>query len=274
MTASCCAISTGAAGARLPDSLTGSLLGVVVGLFTGRVLAVRLLLEPVIQVLRPIPRNSVDSVCDPVVRGRRNSEVFHHFARRVLSCVACHARRRDGHAIAVRGSGARAWASESTSSSIASCCRPRYPRSSPACAKGSRDRIHSGGSRRVDRRFIRSRQPDLAIASHVSHRSHARGVGTSGRARGARGFRLLAARPVVGALGLTLPAKLEIRELSISFASKSPGCTPSTRSVVSWRRARPCACSARPAAENHPCCAPSPDSSGPTRGRCSSMADW
>jgi NitT/TauT family transport system permease protein len=35
--------------------VTGSLLGIVVGLFTGRVLAVRLLLEPVIQVLRPIP---------------------------------------------------------------------------------------------------------------------------------------------------------------------------------------------------------------------------
>jgi len=33
----------------------GSVLGIVVGLFTGRVPAVRLLLEPVIQVLRPIP---------------------------------------------------------------------------------------------------------------------------------------------------------------------------------------------------------------------------
>ena len=39
----------------LAGMLTGSLLGIVVGLFTGRVLAVRLLLEPVIQVLRPIP---------------------------------------------------------------------------------------------------------------------------------------------------------------------------------------------------------------------------
>lgn len=39
----------------LAGLLTGSLLGIVVGLFTGRVLAVRLLLEPVIQVLRPIP---------------------------------------------------------------------------------------------------------------------------------------------------------------------------------------------------------------------------
>ena len=35
--------------------VTGSLLAIVVGLFTGRVLVVRLLLEPVIQVLRPIP---------------------------------------------------------------------------------------------------------------------------------------------------------------------------------------------------------------------------
>jgi len=39
----------------LAGLVTGSLLGVVVGLFTGRVLPVRLLLEPVIQVLRPIP---------------------------------------------------------------------------------------------------------------------------------------------------------------------------------------------------------------------------
>ena len=39
----------------LAGMLTGSMLGIVVGLFTGRVLAVRLLLEPVIQVLRPIP---------------------------------------------------------------------------------------------------------------------------------------------------------------------------------------------------------------------------
>jgi NitT/TauT family transport system permease protein/sulfonate transport system permease protein len=39
----------------LTGLVTGSLLGIVVGLFTGRVLAVRLLLEPVIQVLRPIP---------------------------------------------------------------------------------------------------------------------------------------------------------------------------------------------------------------------------
>src|SRR5262249_47863017 len=35
--------------------VTGGLLGILVGLFTGRVLAVRLLVEPVIQVLRPIP---------------------------------------------------------------------------------------------------------------------------------------------------------------------------------------------------------------------------
>lgn len=34
---------------------TGSLLGILIGLFTGRVAALRLLLEPVIQVLRPIP---------------------------------------------------------------------------------------------------------------------------------------------------------------------------------------------------------------------------
>ena len=40
---------------RVSGLLVGSLLGIVVGLFTGRVLAVRLLLEPVIQVLRPIP---------------------------------------------------------------------------------------------------------------------------------------------------------------------------------------------------------------------------
>jgi ABC-type nitrate/sulfonate/bicarbonate transport system permease component len=39
----------------LTGLVTGSLLGVIVGLFTGRVLVVRLLLEPVIQVLRPIP---------------------------------------------------------------------------------------------------------------------------------------------------------------------------------------------------------------------------
>ncbi len=39
----------------LTGLVTGSLLGIIVGLFTGRVLAVRLLLEPVIQVLRPIP---------------------------------------------------------------------------------------------------------------------------------------------------------------------------------------------------------------------------
>lgn len=39
----------------LTGLVTGSLLAIVVGLFTGRVLAVRLLLEPVIQVLRPIP---------------------------------------------------------------------------------------------------------------------------------------------------------------------------------------------------------------------------
>lgn len=39
----------------LTGLVVGSILGIVVGLFTGRVLAVRLLLEPVIQVLRPIP---------------------------------------------------------------------------------------------------------------------------------------------------------------------------------------------------------------------------
>ena len=39
----------------LVGMLTGSLLAILVGLFTGRVLFVRLLLEPVIQVLRPIP---------------------------------------------------------------------------------------------------------------------------------------------------------------------------------------------------------------------------
>jgi len=39
----------------LTGLVTGSVLGIVVGLFTGRVLVVRLLLEPVIQVLRPIP---------------------------------------------------------------------------------------------------------------------------------------------------------------------------------------------------------------------------
>jgi len=39
----------------LAGLLTGSLVGIVVGLFTGRLPAVRLLLEPVIQVLRPIP---------------------------------------------------------------------------------------------------------------------------------------------------------------------------------------------------------------------------
>jgi ABC-type nitrate/sulfonate/bicarbonate transport system permease component len=39
----------------LTGLVTGSLLAIIVGLFTGRVLAVRLLLEPVIQVLRPIP---------------------------------------------------------------------------------------------------------------------------------------------------------------------------------------------------------------------------
>src|SRR6185436_5595529 len=100
-------------------------------------------------------------------------------------------------------------------------CAPRFTAfDRHGTAAGPRDRVHPGGCGRADRRIVRPRQPDLAVALDLSHGSHARRTRAPGRARRARRFRLLAARALVGALGLTPPAKLEIRELSISFASK------------------------------------------------------
>jgi hypothetical protein len=167
----------------LSGMLLGSMLGIVVGLFTGRVPAVRLLLEPVIQVLRPIPGIRVDSVRHPVVRRRRGSEALHHLAGRVLPRLARHARRRDGHALAIPRSGGEPRARAARA--LLSRCAPRSAADNRhRFAPGTRDCVHSRRRCRVDRRVVGARQPDFAIASHFSHRSHARRACAAGRARG------------------------------------------------------------------------------------------
>jgi NitT/TauT family transport system permease protein/sulfonate transport system permease protein len=202
----------------LVGMLTGSLLAILVGLFTGRVLFVRLLLEPVIQVLRPIPGIAwipfailwfgVGEV--PKLFIISLGVFFPVWLATHVGVMAT--RSQYVEAAQSLGLGKREL-----------FYRVVLPAALPSIVtglrQGSRHCVHPRRRRRAHGRIVRAWQPDLPIASHVPHRSHARRARASRRARGARRLRILAARAMAGALGLTTPAKLEIRDLSISFAS-------------------------------------------------------
>ena len=114
-----------------------ALFALPIGLLIGRMPAARMLLDPFLQLMRPIPVTAWLPL-SMILFGLGAKSAF------ALVCLGAFypillntdLRRARGRPEAVRG-GVHAGLQAATRSSTRSCCRPRRRRSSPACASAS-----------------------------------------------------------------------------------------------------------------------------------------